>query len=153
KHARDERFGPIDRIEDPYIFGVGPLGAVFFAENTVIGKMPADDNAHGLLGSPVGRRDRIETADLLVFDSKGSTEKWEDWGAGSGSELVDEAAEIDCRHVSLRPIGESACRQPSPATNPKAQIIVAILLQCGVPFHMFLHSANRWSLKSGTSHA
>src|SRR5262245_55945961 len=85
EHARDERFGPIDRIEDPYIFGVGPLGAVFFAENTVIGKMPADDNAHGLLGSPVGRRDRIETADLLVFDCKSRTEKWEDCVAGSGS--------------------------------------------------------------------
>src|SRR5262245_2970760 len=153
EHARGESFGPIDRLEDPHIFGLGPLGAVFFAENTVIGKMPADDSAHGLFGSPVGRRNRVETADLLVFDCKGCAEKREDCVAGSGGELVDEAAEIDGRHVFLRPIGELACRQPSVATHPKAQMICPHPVALRSSTSLFLHSVDRWSPKLDTSHA
>ncbi len=39
RHAADEGFGAVDRVEDPDIFGVGPVGAEFLADDAVLGKV------------------------------------------------------------------------------------------------------------------
>ena len=62
QHAGDEGLGAVDRIEHPDIFGVGALGAVFLAEDAVLGKGLADQRAHGVFRRAVGGGDRIEAA-------------------------------------------------------------------------------------------
>ena len=40
RHAGDEGFGAVDRVEHPDVFGVGALAAVFLADDAVLGKAP-----------------------------------------------------------------------------------------------------------------
>src|SRR5262249_32924632 len=49
--------------------------AVFLAENSVIGKLPADERAHALFGRAVRGRHGVESAGLLVLDSERGTKK------------------------------------------------------------------------------
>src|SRR5262249_61032299 len=76
------------------------LGPVFLAENSVIGKLLADEGAHALFGRPVGCRHGVEPADFLVLDGKSGTKEGEDGFARRGGELVDETAEVDGRHAA-----------------------------------------------------
>ena len=135
QHAGDERLGAVDRIEHPDIFGVGMLGAVFLAENSVIGKLLADERAHALFRRAVGRRHRVEAADFLVLDRESGAKEGEDRIARRGGELIDEAAEVDGRHAApafcrLVAIGESVSRQPR--ARIESRPAAALLLRCGI---------------------
>ena len=99
RHAGDEGFGAVDRIEHPDIFGVGALGAVFLADDAVAREILPDEGAHGLLGGAVGGGHRVEAAGLLVVDRQRGAEKRQDGLARHAGELVDETAEIDGRHA------------------------------------------------------
>jgi hypothetical protein len=100
-HAGDEGFGAVDRVEHPDIFGVGALGAVFLTKNAVVGKILADERAHGVFGRTVGRSDRIEAAaGLLVLDRQRGAKERQNGLARDAGELIDETAEIDGRHAA-----------------------------------------------------
>ena len=57
RHAGDEAFGAIDRIEHPDPFGVRAIAAVFFADDPVVGKAFTDHLAHELFRSTICGRD------------------------------------------------------------------------------------------------
>ena len=99
RHAADEGFGAVDRIEHPDVFGIGMLAAVFLADDAVLGKRLVNERAHRGLGGAIRRRDRIEAADrALVVDAQRGAEERQDHFAGFRRQLLDEASEIDCRH-------------------------------------------------------
>src|SRR5260221_4254821 len=50
QHARNKRFRSVDGIKHPNIFGVGVLGAVLLAEDSLIRKLPPGQSTHGFLG-------------------------------------------------------------------------------------------------------
>mgnify|MGYP006163418511 CR=1 FL=1 len=64
--AGDEGFGAVDRVEHPDILGVGPDGAMLFAEHAVLGHMALEQVAHRRLGLAVGDGDRAVVG--LVVD-------------------------------------------------------------------------------------
>ena len=55
---RDERFGAVDRIEDPHELGVAAVGAMLLADDAVRRIALADQLADRRLGLAVGERDR-----------------------------------------------------------------------------------------------
>ena len=62
RHAADEGFGAVDRVEDPDVFGIRPLSGEFLADDAVSGECFLDQRPHGGLGGAVGGGDRIEAA-------------------------------------------------------------------------------------------
>ena len=83
RHAADEGFGAVDRIEHPDIFGVGSFGAEFFADDAVRRKRLLDQCAHGDFGSAVGGRHWIEAAGrTLVLDAERGAKERTDRLAG-----------------------------------------------------------------------
>src|SRR6185437_5357655 len=115
-HPGDEGFGAVYRVEQPDIFGVGALGAVFLADDAVIGKILGDERAHGLFGGPVGGGDRIETAGFLVVDGQRRAEKRQDGLAGNAGELIDKTREIDRRHAARLAVASTYRRLAVTAT-------------------------------------
>ena len=58
RHARDEGFRAVDRVEHPDELGILALAAEFLADDAVIGKPGRDQPPHRRLGLAVGNRDR-----------------------------------------------------------------------------------------------
>src|SRR5260221_4269183 len=104
RHARDKRFGAVDRIEHPHEFGVAAFGTEFLADNSMSWKLLSDQCAHRLLGRPVSGCYRIEraAATALVFDAERSAEEGSDGIPRYGRKLVDKSSEIHSGHL-LRP--------------------------------------------------
>lgn len=76
------------------MFGVEPLGAVFLAENAVIGQIADDQRPHRLLGRPVGDGDGVEGRALeLVLHGETRTEMRQDRRAGGVGEPVEKGDE------------------------------------------------------------
>src|SRR5262249_53371101 len=98
-HAADKRFGSIDRIEHPDVFGVAPLDAKFLADDAVLRKSPFDQRAHGCFGGAIGGGHRIEAArTTLVFNAERTAKERPNGLAGNGGELVDKGTKVDRRH-------------------------------------------------------
>src|SRR5215475_2292101 len=65
-HAGYERFGAVDRIQHPYIFGVRMLVAVFLTDDAVTGKRAAYQRPHRRLGGAVGGSHWVERASRVL---------------------------------------------------------------------------------------
>ena len=68
----DEGLGAVDGIENPDIFGVVALHAVFLAEDAVFRHRLGQDGPHRRLGAPIGDRDRAGIG--LGVDGDGGAE-------------------------------------------------------------------------------
>ena len=76
------------------MFGVEPLGAVFLAENAVIGPVADDQRPHRLFRRPVGDGDGVEGRALeLVLHRETRTEMRQDRRAGGVGEPVEKGDE------------------------------------------------------------
>ena len=116
RHAGDERFGAVDRIEHPDVFGVSALVAELFADHAVLGEVGPDQRPHGLLCRPVGRRHRVEVAAAaLVLDAQRGAEERQQRIAGRRGELVDKGCEIYCSHA---PLALVTTRESKASSNP-----------------------------------
>ena len=112
RQAADEGFGAVDRIEHPDIFGVGTLGAEFFADDAMCRKGFFDQRAHRHFGGAVGGGDRVEAAgEALVLDAQRGPKEWPDRLAGDACQSVNEYGEVDGGHgfrvAKLGDIGNS----------------------------------------------
>ncbi len=118
RHPADERFGAVDRIEHPNVFGIGAVVAEFLADDAVIGKGAADQGPHRALGGAVRLGHRVETSGDLALDRKRGAEEGQDRVARNGGELVDKSRKIDCRHAAPPvPIGRSTYAKTGMAGN------------------------------------
>ena len=77
REAGDEGPRAIDRVQDPYEFGVRAVFAVFLADHAMTRKPGRDQGPDRGLGAAVGRRHRIEglAGGGLVFHAQVRTEQ------------------------------------------------------------------------------
>ena len=52
----DKSFGPINRVEHPLVLSIRLVVAMFFAQDTVVGKTLGDQLTHDLFSLAVGNR-------------------------------------------------------------------------------------------------
>ena len=99
RQAGNEAFGPVDRIEDPDIFRLGPIAPVFLSDHPVGGKGLSDQPPHGGLGAPVRLGDGIEhAAQRLVLGANRAAKKWENHLARHLRESLNEGGKVDRGH-------------------------------------------------------
>ncbi len=95
RQTRDEGARPVDRVEHPDVLGVESLGAVFLAENAMVGMMGADQRPHRRLRRPVRHRHRIEGGPAqLVLHRQPRSEMRQDRRPGRIGEPIEKGDEV-----------------------------------------------------------
>lgn len=95
RQTRDEGARPVDRVEHPDVLGVEPLGAVFLAENAVVGMVGADQRPHRRLRRPVRHRHRVEGGPAqLVLHRQPRPEMRQDRRPGRVGEPIEKGDEV-----------------------------------------------------------
>jgi len=95
RQAGDEGAGTVDRIEHPDVLRIGPLPAVFLAEDAVLRITFGEQLPHRRLRRPIGDGDRIEGAFAeLVLDIEALAEPRQDRPPRNVGHVVEEGDEF-----------------------------------------------------------
>ena len=102
RHAGNEAFRSVDRVEHPDVLGVRTVRPVFFTDHSVGGKSLLDQPPHRRLRTAIGFRDRIErAASRLVLGADRAAEERQNHFARYLGEALHECCEIDRGHEKL----------------------------------------------------